>query len=66
MRKERGEDVGKADNLGRLAVLAALVAATTVPFGPVAHADPGPAPTRVTAAAEVPPRAPSASCPPTP
>ncbi|MFI5589018.1 AbfB domain-containing protein [Amycolatopsis sp. NPDC051758] len=48
--------MGKADNLGRLAVLAALVAATTVPVGPVAHADPGPAtPAGITAAAEVPP-----------
>ena len=48
--------MGKADNLGRLAVLAALVVATTVPVGPVNTCRiPGPAPTRVTAAAEVPP-----------
>ncbi len=48
--------MGKADKLGRLAVLAALVAATTVPVGPVVQADPGPAaPAGITAAAEVPP-----------
>jgi hypothetical protein len=47
--------VGKADNLGRLAVLAALVAATTVPAWPAAHADPVPSVSAAPAAAEVPP-----------
>jgi len=51
--------VRKADNLGRLAVLAVLVATMTVPAWPAAHAEPvtaaaAAAPT-ATAAAEVPP-----------